>query len=447
MSFRTTRAQSSEPRFMAPTAASNARACRATSAEPTVPTNPASTRISGANSRAGSSKTYTSTPISHKLAKRTYKAPTKLQALSTPVGLTLNETMSSSKPVLAKLSQKGLSDATAVPTLEGNRKLRRTGYGDARAAREDQMGAAMAATAQTKGLIDDVTAKNWATPWHQKGHIELNWTQQIIDKHNAENGIVPETVMSLKEAEAIKKKKDQDLEEWCKAYLRGEIDENGNRITPNTTKPIVKSKFQKRDERKPAQKEVEKKESLHKVQEGRVAKKALTKKTSNMANIAEESSAAPFLDPQPAAKPAVKKAAKKTTAKPASVPTDNNGPATGREYEAPVTALPGRPSYAEYEYNDLNALCRDRNIKSGGGVQALRYRLIRDDTFVINGEFHLRDAKNYTCRKDHDRQAPVVKDAPVSSPAQHQQKKTAKRARDDDDDDQLKPKGKKAKPT
>ncbi|KAK7185242.1 hypothetical protein DPSP01_000886 [Paraphaeosphaeria sporulosa] len=447
-SVRTNRAQSAEPRFMTPTIASNARARRATSAEPTVPTNPASARATRANSPTSSSKASNYTSTSPKPIKRTAKAPTKLQALSTRLGLTLSKIPSSSKPVPAKPSQKVLNDTTAAPAFEGNRKLQRTGYGDARAAREDQIGAAMATTARAKGLIDDETAKFWGTPWHQKGHMELNWTQKIIDKHNAENGIVPETVMSLKEAEAIKKKKDQDLEDWAKAYMTGQIDENGNRITPGTKKPVFKSQLQEQDERRAARKMEAKKEPLNKVQEGRIAKKTATKQTSDLPTIADASSYADFLGQKPAATPAVKKAARKITRKPASATTDNHPHAMETQYDAPISPLPGRPSYAQYKYQDLNALCRDRNIKSGGGEQALRYRLIRDDTLVLNGESHLRDAKNYSCRKEHDHVAPVVANAPIADRAQHQQqkKKTAKRARDDNEDDERpKPKGKKVR--
>ncbi|KAF2451898.1 hypothetical protein P171DRAFT_515821 [Karstenula rhodostoma CBS 690.94] len=459
MSPRIPRAQSAEPRFMAPTIASNARAGRATSAEPTIPTNPSCTRVTPANSRAGSVQTSTSAgsveastsaAASPKPIESTTKARSKVEALASRVGLTLSKTPSSSQPVPAKPSQKGLHYATAAPAFEGSHRLQRTGYGDARAAREDQMGATMAATAQAKGLIDDETANNWGTSWHTKGHIELNWTEQIIAKHNAENGIVPEKLMSLKEAEAIKKKKDQDLEEWCKAFTLGLIDENGNPTGSGTPAPIAKSKSRERDARREAaKKEAEKKDPLHKVQESRVAKKVVGKKTPQLPTIAEASSVSPFLG----LKPAAKKAGKKTTAKPAEAAPKNNPPQkAGKVVEAPIVPLPGCPSYAEYKYPDLSALCRVRNIKSGGGEQDLRNRLIRDDIFVKNGQLNLRDAKNYLSRKDHDHPAPTVPGAPIAGPAvytrpapKQRTKKTAKRARDDDDDDQPKPKGKKVK--
>lgn len=446
MFSRKTRAQSAESHFMAPTISSNARTRRATSAEPTVPTNPASIRIILTNTSADSSKASTSAPKSPKLIKRTAKAPSRVQALSSRMGLTLSETPVTSKPVPAKPSQKGLNDATAAPAFEGDWKLQRTSYGDARAAREDQMSAAMAVNAQAKGLIDDETAKNWSTPWHQNGHIELNWSQRIINKYNAKNGIVPEKVMSLKEAKAIKKKKDQDLEEWATSYMIGIIDVNGNQIGSSTVKPTVKPKSWERDARREAaKKDAEKKDPLQKVQEGRVTKKSGSEKTPKLPTIAEASSPAPKL--------AVKKAAKKTIAKPDQAAPENNPSVGEKKYEAPITPLPGCPSYAEYKYNDLSALCRERNIKSGGDEQALRYRLICDDTFVINGQSHLRDAKNYASRKQHDHPAPVVPNAPDALPAAYKRSapknSTAKRARDDDDDDddQPKPKGKKMKTT
>lgn len=437
---------------MAPTIASNARTRRAASAQPT--TKPVLTGTTRAIRRANSVQGSTCMASSLKPIQRTAKAAIKPRAIDTSVDLTLNETQSPSKAISKKPSsskavpvnpiQKKPDDAAAV-LVEGGINLQRTRYGDARAAREDQMGVAMAAGAQAKGLIDDETAKNWATPWHLKGAIQLNWSQQILDKHNAMNGIVPEKVMSLKEAEAIKKKKDRDLEEWAAAYLRGEIDENGKPIASKTMRSKVKSKFQEKLERRGARKKEEEKktkaDSLHKVQDGRVTKKMASKKTVGLPTIPEASSPEPVSDAAPAPK--------KLAVKPASAPIKKKTSTKANPFEAPITPLPGYPSYSEYKYNELNALCRDRNIKSGGDEKALRHRLIRDDTLVVNGELHLRDAKNYACRKEHDRKAPVVEGAPIASPARYGlKKKTTKRAREgdeEDNEDELKPKGKKMK--
>jgi hypothetical protein len=436
---------------MAPTVASNARARRAHSAEPTMPTVPSPTHITPDNSRAGSIQPPSPTLTSPKPIKRIDKAPSKLQALSSRVGLTPREIPSSSKPVSAKLSQKALNDTTAAPAFEGNQKLQRTGYGDARAAREDQMGAAMAATAQAKGLIDDETAKNWGTSWRTKGQIELNWSEQVVAKYNAQNGIVSETMMSLKEAEAIKKKKDQDLKEWFKAFAAGLVDENGNPTGSGVLAPIVKSKSRERDARREAAKEVAAKtDPLHKVEGGCVTKKIAPKKTPELPTIAEASSPAPF----PGLKSAVETAATKTATKPTRAAPKKK--AARKSDEAPIAHDPELPSYAEYGYSQLAALCRKRNIKSGGGAQAVRNILIRDDILVTTHQEHLRDAKNYLSREDFQTEAPEVPNAPNAPPAVYvrpaQKKKTSssapkktaslaskkqieKRALDDDDED------------
>ncbi|KAL1593405.1 hypothetical protein SLS60_011013 [Paraconiothyrium brasiliense] len=385
-------------------------------------------------------------PTFLKPVQRHIKAPSKLQALSPSVGLTAHERQSD-KSAPAKHRQDRLNDSTAPLAFEGTHRLQRTGYGDAHAAREDRMSNAMSITAQAKGLIDDETAKNWSTSWHTKGHIELNWSEQIAAKYNAENGTTSESLMSLKEAEAIKKKKDQDLEEWCMAYSLGIIDENGNPIGSRDKVPIIKSKSRERDARRAdAKKEAEKQNPLKKVQEDKVTKKIRTKKTSDLPTIAGGSSPSLSLVEKPATKAGVKTATKPAEAAPKKAASKN----AKKPDEAPIAHRPGRPSYAEYEYYELVALCRDRNIKSGGGDQAVRNRLIRDDIALDDG-LPTRDAKNYASRNESKTVAPVVPNMPIAPPAVYvrpaPKKKGTKRTRDDHDDDQPRPKGKKVKTT
>ncbi|KAJ4351708.1 uncharacterized protein N0V89_007051 [Didymosphaeria variabile] len=453
MSSRSTRAHSAEPRFMAPTFASNARARRATSAESSIPTAPSSIRMTHSKSRASSVQAHSAVTASPERVQRTVKTLSKLQALSSSVGLTVHERPSDSKSVPAKPHQDKLNDSTAPLAFEGTHKLQRTGYGDARAAREDRMGNAMSTIAQAKGLIDDETAKNWSTSWRTKGHIKLNWSEQKVAKYNAENGVMSESLMSFKEAEAIKKKKDQDLEEWCMAYNLGIIDETGNLTGSRAEMPVMKSKSRERDARREdAKKEAEKQDPLKKVKEGRVTKKIGPKKTTDLPTTTKGSSPAS----SPAAKP-TKKADVETATKPAkAAPKKAASKSVKKPDELPIAHRPGRPSYAEYEYYELVALCRDRNIKSGGGDQAVRNHLIRDD-IALDDRLPTRDAKNYTSRNESKTLAPVVPNMPIAPPAVYvrpaPKKKGTKRTRngddddDDDDDDQPKKKGKKVKTT
>lgn len=465
---------------MKSTIASSARTRRSASAQPSISAVP-TTRVTRQSSRADSVRDVAADPT---LPKPTTKPqPKKPKGPTSRAGPQPGEQALNSKAVPAKPRQDKLNDATAAPAFEGNAKFQRTGYGDARAAREDQMGVAMSETAKAKGLIDDETAQNWSTSWRTKGHIVLNWTQQTIDKYNAENGIVPEEVMSLEEAEAIKKKKDKDLEEWCIAYYEGIIDENGNPTAPGDERPVVKpkSKSRERDARREA---ARKKDPLREVQSGKVVKKGMSKKTPNLPTILEVPSPAPAptlaptlapnlararprpLAPAPASGPAAplasgpsapvsKPAIKKATTKPATAAPTKAAKSKKKPDEAPIAPLPGRPTYGQYHYYQLVALCGERNIKSGNGTQAVRNRLIQDDINIIQNL--PRDAKNYAKdAREKKHVAPVVANAPIAPPAilrrsAAPQKSSTKRSRDDDedddddDDDQPEPKGKKAK--
>ena len=57
----------------------------------------------------------------------------------------------------------------------------------------------------------------------------------------------------------------------------------------------------------------------------------------------------------------------------------------------PLTPLPSHPTYATYDYYALAALCRERNLLSGGCTPALRNRLVQDDINVAMGK--KRDTK------------------------------------------------------
>ncbi|KAF1965990.1 hypothetical protein BU23DRAFT_560683 [Bimuria novae-zelandiae CBS 107.79] len=309
-------------------------------------------------------------------------------------------------------------------------------------------------------------------------------------------------MMGLEEALRIKAKNDEELEEWCAAYKAGFIDDDGfvvstgEELLPGEYTAVVKAR--ERDAQREAAKKVAsreaspKKDPLKKVQEGRVTKAAASKKASEF-TIIDQTPA--FLEPA-SAKAGPEKAEKagktnkakaKGEPKPEAATAKPCSQTRKADDDFSVRSLPGLPHYQEYNYNQLVAICRERNIKSGGGAQKVRNRLIEDDILVTQDKFDERDVRNYSHEgRDHTTPAPFVQNAPVAKPAemtpamrkkQRSMKKnspaptttepsatvpattkpeksekcakTTKRARDDDNEDEVvaQPKSKKVKAT
>ncbi|KAJ4305577.1 hypothetical protein N0V90_001108 [Kalmusia sp. IMI 367209] len=325
--------------------------------------------------------------------QRTAHVRSKLSATSSCAGSAQPTSASSSGTAKAKPSDGGLSTSFALGLA-----LYRSGFGDARAAREDADMARMADVAMEKGLIGEEVAGVWRTPWHVKGVLELKWTSQIINKYNAENGAMSEEVMELKKAEAIARRKDAEEKKFLEDFFAGRIDGNGN--------PMVLEEQQAESVEK--EKGEEEKDGLNRVIGSKVIKKTTFAKKPALSTISE-------------APPA--KQDDKTTLIVKSAPM-------AKVLE--LTPLSGRPSYSEYGYYDLVALCHQRNIMSGGSTLDVRNRLIQDDINVDRGL--PREAKNYVkdTKRKRGHEAPVVPNAPVALPAVFQGKK---RSREEEEED------------
>lgn len=300
----------------------------------------------------------------------------------------------------------------AVFTADGRM---RSGCGDARAATEDRMAAEMARIGQEKGLIDDETARNWSLEWHTKGELIQSWTKETRSKYGPEDDIVPEEI-SLEDAERIKMKQDADLEEWVMAFEEGFIDENGiqkdsgEAFVAMTYKRLMKSR-QRDTKLRATKKDMSKKEQEVLVTESTASRKAHKKSITDESTSSKSPSDAGSLMNMPKEstnQDNVNEAANKKRSSKAKVIDDKFS----------VLPLPGLPNYQEYKYNDLAALCRERNIRSGGGEQKVRNRLIQDDMYVVDSEFDKRDAKNYShVGRAHQTVPPIVENAPKSEPA------------------------------
>lgn len=70
--------------------------------------------------------------------------------------------------------------------------------------------------------------------------------------------------------------------------------------------------------------------------------------------------------------------------------------------------MPSKSPYTNYNYFELAALCRERNIPSGGKAPVLRARLIQDDINMETGKE--REVKKYknSGRREYRTVAPVL---------------------------------------
>lgn len=315
----------------------------------------------------------------------------------------------------------------------------KSGYGDAHAFNEHQGMLAFAAAARSHNLLDEETLEALSKPWQEKGTMDMQWKPEYLD---ASKKAPDDEVMDLKQAELIARRKDAAEKKFLKDFYAGKIDENGNKIDAEVTFLGEKksSATTKNSKGKAKEKEDEKKEPLKKVTSGKITKKPPANKSKTKVEIItfEVAKVLPIAEaPTPTSQnpPSLEgPRTKATNPNPPPVVTNKNPPAVSQA----VTPLPVRPSYDEYTYYQLAALCFERNLVSGGKENILRNRLVQDDINVIQGL--PREAKTYAKEKDRARKhkAPVVPGAPPAPPAVALRKSVAsnakKRGRENDDE-------------
>ena len=223
-----------------------------------------------------------------------------------------------------------------------------------------------AETARKAGLVDEETLEKMCKPWQEKGVLEMEWKQEYLLEGMKE----AEEIMDLKKAEAIARKKDAAEKKFLAEYFAG-----------GGKKTVEKGK---------------KEDLLKTVTSGKISKKSSSpskKPSSKLPIIVEDEDEDEDEDEE--------------------APTPPAKPATA----AQILPLPGRPDYAGFNYYQLSAICFERNLVSGGKVDALRARLIQDDINVI--QVLPREAKPYSKEKVRGRKnmAPVVPNAPQAAPA------------------------------
>lgn len=407
MSNNMDRSASPQPSYMKPTIASDARSRRSTYPSSPTTSTPSSPRTVPAGPLAGCAQP--SPPVQGHV-----KGALKSKPSSSCTGGAAREKKSGDKFAATRSSERRLAAAE-----------RKTSFGIERSAREDKMGAEMARIGQEKGLIDDETARNWSTQWHTQGELVQTWSEETRAKYNGENAIVPEEIMSLEEALRIKAKKDADQEEVVAAFQAGFIDENGivvasgEEFEAGSYSRLTKSRERQR-------KEAPKKETLKKVTDGRVTKPTAAKKSLELKIIDETTSVAAKAVTKPT-NAAPKKDDKKAAPKAVSTSTSDKF-SPGRKEKSPgevandddfcLLPRPGMPNYQDYKYYDLTALLRDRNVRSGGREERCRNRLIQDDIYIVNQQWDMRDARNWTHQsREVKTESPNVPNMPVAPPA------------------------------
>ncbi|KAF2867582.1 hypothetical protein BDV95DRAFT_581279 [Massariosphaeria phaeospora] len=208
-------------------------------------------------------------------------------------------------------------------------------------------------------------------PWQEKGVLEFKWDEKHLEMHPE---YVPggEEIMDLKKAEQIQKKKDAAEKKFLENWRMGLVDADG--------KPVKLITKEKREDTEPS---------------------------------SSSSAIAPSL-PTPKKK-AEKKAPKTPAPRKILAPKSKLPTPPSPQRKARLTLGPNRPDYEPYKYNQLAALCEQRNIISKGSEHDLRDRLIQDDINVDNGL--PREARAYAGKRDRKTVAPIVPNAPVAGPA------------------------------
>ncbi|KAF1962286.1 hypothetical protein CC80DRAFT_542602 [Byssothecium circinans] len=259
------------------------------------------------------------------------------------------------------------------------------------------------------GIREDIL-QQMSVPWQEKGELEMTWKEE--DLLGKEYGIVRDAIMPLKQAEAIAAKKDAEQKAFLRRWANGEINEDGNELIDDVEVVEVRAKY-------------------NSTTAGRVIKKSvsLASPSHTSSPLSSRPLSSPTVVTSPMKKLAARKAALPMSAKPK--------PATPRKekYSSSIPPLKellhpvdGLPDYTEFNYNELAAICSERNLMAGGPTLEIRNRLILDDLYVKFNLEHKREFKTYKRGRKRERKtkAPVVPNAPVAG-------KMAKRKRDLED--------------
>ena len=237
------------------------------------------------------------------------------------------------------------SDAVVPQTKIANEEMTNV-YGDRHAAKESMMMREHAKSLLKAGVIDKDMANQLSRPWHQTGILDMQWNKKYLDPAK-DSG---EEMMSIEKARKIKSRKDLKMQKWIEDFEAGKIDQDGNPIITDAA-PKAPAKKAEAAPAMESEKEVEKDTP----EKGKSQKEATPPSKPTI--------------PAPPPAPKVAKAPKAKTPAP--------------QLPQPIA---GGSDYKDYNYFQLAAICRDRNLVSGGKADVLRARLIEDDTLVHEGK-------------------------------------------------------------
>ncbi|KAF2740122.1 hypothetical protein EJ04DRAFT_518918 [Polyplosphaeria fusca] len=201
------------------------------------------------------------------------------------------------------------------------------------AAAESVIMAQHASSLLSASLIDAPTAQQLSNPWHAKGVLEMRWDVKYLDADRAEK----EPLMDLEKARRRMARKDAALRKWVQDFEAGRIDEDGKKISGGEKRNLGAAIVDSEDT-------------------GEVASR--------------------LGSPVAAESPARNAPARQDTLAVAKETT-----VTGRTF-----TWNKDNSYADMKYAALLKLCHERGLTSGGSAEAIRGRLMEDDSLAAEGK-------------------------------------------------------------
>lgn len=257
--------------------------------------------------------------------------------------------------------------------------MHRSGYGDMHAHRDALISAEHIAFLRQHSMIDDTMAQELSKP----NDRERKYTAEYLGTHPDYTGIQPE-MTALSTADRHQKQRDKNMEKFVKDFEAGLIDENGD---PN---PAARY-FNTEDDDSQASKDGN---DTHKPEP--YDPNAFLKLDTSLYRFSDplekESAESPMIVDYARSHNVYATSKQKSKSPSASSQASGTGTSSTltrtrkpKYRVAPLQPLPGGEDYSQYNYYQLLAVCRERQIYSTGDTQEVRNRLIQDDINVAQG--------------------------------------------------------------
>ena len=266
------------------------------------------------------------------------------------------------------------STQTTMPKPDNSKTVEnveyRSGYGDMHAHREAEGMKEHVARLRADGQIDEKIATELLKPLHQK----REYTVEYLATHPEYTGQQPE-MPTFEQAEKLRRKKDKEQLKWVEDYGVGRIDENGNRLVPDS--PEYGGFEHSSGASQETEVSVEERVDACPARGG----KTLSLRTRNFSLTQAKE---PSPSPEPVSPPSSKRPHSATQPFTAKQPAPRPKRTKPRKVVVP-DPLPGGRAYEQYSYNQLVAVGRWRQIYTPGGKDEVRQAIIEDDYNINKG--------------------------------------------------------------